>query len=390
MNPKNKPSKPPTNLRRYRGAFSLRIFLANTAMVCGSLIFLFVAAELALRVLGVAPQTATALSAYFQYDAETGWRGQPNVAMDFTTTAFTGYTSHGQDGFRTISKSPQDASTVVWCLGDSGTWGWGVNDGETYVDRLNERSDAQTVFRNLGVCGFSTAQQHLLLQDMLNQQKVPPPDLVLVLFCWNDLPENVDWKDQSPARPYYSVKGDEVQLRNYPTPVSVMNWRAWLKRHSLAYNHLNFHLMRAKQALKNRKATHQNDVPPPRSEQEWIALKHGYSQIRDLCAQQNIKFVPIFLPPGLIRQGLDIKPESQAWDDELRRQFDQMANGLSLEVLDISDDVLAYFKSKGQDAPRLSFVGDPHFNAIGHQLIADSVGRVLSRFLPIASPAHSD
>ncbi len=355
--------------------------LAKIALVCGSLVFMFLAAEVALRVLGIEPQTATALNAYFQYDSEAGWGGRPNVGMRFATTAFAGYTSHGPDGFRTVSKAYRGAKKVVWCVGDSGTWGWGVNDGETYTDGLNNLSPADTAFRNLGVCGFSTVQEHLMIRHLLEKFPDQKPSTVLLLFCENDLPENVDDKDQSPPRPYYLVANGEVELHNYPTQASSMSVRSWFKRHSLAYNHLNFYLTMAKRAMKNRDFTGQPAVPEQRPGSEWAALRHGYEQIRDLCVRNNIQFVPVFLAGITLRYGDRMTPELGASEEATRAKFIGMTESLGLDAIDLTPDMKAYFTTQGQDAERLSFKRDPHFNANGHALISRAVWAKLGREL---------
>jgi hypothetical protein len=368
---------PPT----VKPGFSIKIFLANTAMVCGSLLVTFLAAEILLRAFNIEPKTATALNSYFQYDPQTGWNGRPNAAMRFATTAFAGYTSHGPDGFRKIAKSPQDASTVVWCVGDSGTWGWGVSDGETYVDRLNEKCGPQAAFRNMGICGFATAQQHLLIKNLLEKQPEQMPKLILLLFCPNDLPENVDWQDQTPPRPYYHVENGTVELKNYPTGRSSMSFRSWLKRNSLAYNHLNFYLIMAKRAMKNRDILGNKSVPADSPDDQWLALKHGYRQIRDTCNEHGVMFMPVYLPGVVLRHGAETTPELHDYDERVRTRFTQMARDLSLDVVDISDEVRGHFTTHGTEAPRLSFIGDPHFNDRGHLLIADAIWSRLGRYL---------
>jgi len=376
------PASPP----KPREGFNPRKFLANLLLVCGSLLFTFLAAELAMQMLGVEPKTATALNSYFQYDPETGRTGQPNAGMRFATTAFAGYTSHGPDGFRTISKSPVDASTVVWCLGDSGTWGWGVSDGQTYVDRLNELSDDRTVFRNMGVCGFATAQQYLLIRHQLQTHPDQSPRLILLLLCENDLPENVDYHDQDPPRPYYSVHNDDVELRNYPAPLSSMSLRSWLKRNSLAYNHLNFYITMAKRASKNRMETGYADAPPPNPEEQWTALRHGYQQIKQLCDEKNITFRPVFVQEYFFRQGFATPPPVQTFGDQQQARFLATMKELSIDALDITPEVYRFYETHQGTPPRLSFVDDPHFNADGHRLIGDAIWAHLGQSL--AAQAH--
>ncbi len=364
----------PSSDSKPRKGFDFRIFCINTMLVCGSLLFTFVVAEIVLRVLGVEPKTATALNSYFQYDPQTGWTGRPNAAMRFATTAFSGYTSHGPDGFRVIAKPYETASNVVWCIGDSGTWGWGVSDGETYVDRLNELADEQTVFRNLGVCGFSSAQQYLLIRSLVEKHPDQIPDTILLLFCGNDLPENVDWQDQSPPRPYYTISDDgTVEMKNYPTAMSSMSIRSWLKRNSLAYNHLNFYLIFAKRVLKNRQVTGNFNVPPDSPESQWQVLEYSYTQIRDYCRDQGIKFVPVFLPGSILRFGNTLTPALNDYDERTRARLHQVTDNLGLDLFDITEDVRDYFTIQRDESERLSFVRDPHFNAKGHRLIGDAI-----------------
>ena len=367
-----------------RGGSLLRAVMGRVGLVVGSLVVMFLAVEGALRLFGVEPITATALSSYFQYDAETGWRGRPEVAMQFSTLAFSGYTSHGSDGFRRISRSVQGSPTVVWCVGDSGTWGWGVSDGQTYVDRLNERCGDGIVFRNLGICGYSTVQQYLLLREMLEGQEHPGPDVVLLLFCSNDLPENLDSEDQDPPRPYYLVQGDHVEMVNYPTPRRrvLKSLKTWFRQNSLAFNYLHFYITVAKRGMKDRMAGASVLEVSAGPEDQWRALEHGYTMIRDLCQRHGVTFVPVFLPPAVLRQGHDAQPLVDAYDDALRERFGLMAEAVGVSVIDISKQVRAHFASDPAQAERLAFVGDPHFNARGHELIGQAIWEEIQSFLP--------
>ncbi|MDD2806752.1 MAG: SGNH/GDSL hydrolase family protein, partial [Elusimicrobiales bacterium] len=51
-------------------------------------------------------------------------------------------------------------------LGDSFTFGLGVDDGETFAARLNQETPG-AVFLNIGLAGYSTDQQYLYLKDRL-------------------------------------------------------------------------------------------------------------------------------------------------------------------------------------------------------------------------------
>jgi len=90
-------------------------------------------------------------------------------------------------GFRIDPLAGKTGSRVA-VLGDSFTFGLGVANGETFVSRLNAGSDDGRHYLNLGVPGYSTDQELLLLKKTGNALK---PDIVLlVVYLANDLFDN--------------------------------------------------------------------------------------------------------------------------------------------------------------------------------------------------------
>jgi hypothetical protein len=199
-------------------------------LLAGSLALTFAVLEAGLRCAGFKPQTATVLSTYFQWDAQAGWRGRPNAQCRFTTTNFDVQISHGPNGFRRCGYDgplAADASSphrVVWCVGDSMTWGWGVDDGKTFVDCLNRQSADGTRYRNLGHPGFSPIQEYLLLKELFDAGYSPAQ--VLILFCINDLKDNVDGRDQSPhARTCVALTGSgKSRTPRHPARTPRVGW----------------------------------------------------------------------------------------------------------------------------------------------------------------------
>jgi lysophospholipase L1-like esterase len=397
---------------------------AKLTLLVGSLFFAGLMLELGLRVVGVRPQTATVLSTYFQYDAETGWRGKPGAASRFATTNFDVFVSHDAEGFRRGGyEAPLATDTTVshpitWVLGDSGTWGWGVDDGKTYVDGLNRLSTDGTRYRNLGHCGFSSVQQYLLLKDLFG--KGFKPKEVVVLFCGNDLHENLDDRDQSPARAYLKVADDQATLMNHPTP-KAGGWGlgTWLKNHSLVWNHAHFYATRAKLRWKEKKAAEAakpatavigagkevsrlSDVivgsaglpirvttspsvadltaSPERTKlvtemaaqskssteakpalnapaEQVIGLKHAYRLMRDLCLEHGVKLY-------IVNDGPAVVPT--------------VCDELGVTWFDLSKRWREYQNSPEKDQSPY-FATDPHFNEFGHRLIAEGMHGELTR-----------
>lgn len=93
------------------------------------------------------------------------------------------------DGFRG-ARPLGDAKMVA--LGDSFTFGWGVNEEATWVGLL-ERSLGETVY-NLGIHDSSPRQEYLLLEHLLEEGKLALSHgmLLWLIFEGNDLEDSYD------------------------------------------------------------------------------------------------------------------------------------------------------------------------------------------------------
>jgi hypothetical protein len=346
--------------------------LARCGLVLASLGLTFATAEIVLRATGCQPRTSTVLSTFFQPHAELGWTGRPNAACQFVTSSFDVKITHGPDGFRTcpgaaLEGEPQPASEVVWCLGDSYVWGWGVPDGETFVDQLNRRNARRRVFRNLGVSGFNSVQEYLLLRDML--AKEPAPDHVLLTFCENDLADNL-----ADDHPRFSVDGDRFEIEAPRGLSYARQFGSWLKRHSLAFNYLDFYIARARNRLHGGStaagtsrpdpaalaALELQDAPPWTESVSWRALHHAYGLIQAMCAERQIQF-------------------SVVWQSEMPapRQLARVMDDLSIPLLDLSGS-LGEQRQVGQIEGPLLFPWDGHYTPRGHAMVAKAIESHLS------------
>ena len=352
---------------------------AKLLLSLATFVLLLVLLELGLRISGARPMTATVLSAYFEPDANTGWRGRPNVSMIFEKTGFSVLTSHGPDGFRKLLKplppAAADAasSQEVWVFGDSFVWGWGVEDGKTFVDLLNETS-GEKVFRNCGQAGFSSVQENILLTALLDQERPRVPGMVLILFGENDFHENMYAKRVRPPRPQYAIENDQPVLKNFPSKANAgYRFRVWIKKHSLAYNYLYFHAKRIMAGMKNRRSTGQANVPPQPSDRKWRVMRHVFSLIKERCDEYGIRLAVVYPADHEQRAGANPSQTLRRRSDEVRDRFVAMCGELDVAVIDMTGDVRDHFGRDPDKIEPLAFPNDGHPTRAGHRLIAHAI-----------------
>lgn len=153
---------------------------------------------------------------YLGWSLSSNWQGQ-HRHHDFTVNY-----SINRNGFR--GELPPDAennTSRYVVLGDSFTFGFGVNNDETFVHLLNVESQPEEIFFNLAVPGYSTDQELLLLQKKVSAYD--PEHLILMAYLGNDL-----YDSQLPfplqannAKPYFELGPDnsELILKNSPVPL---------------------------------------------------------------------------------------------------------------------------------------------------------------------------
>lgn len=351
--------------------FGWRLALLRAGLAASGIVALLIALELGLRIVDVRLPTASVLSVYFEHDAVLGWRGAPNAEARFVTSSFDALISHDAEGWRrtaVTSSLDDDADSprqVVWCVGDSMTWGWGVDDGQTYVDQLNRLAGPRTQYRNLGVVGYSAVQEYLLLKQQFERGR--KPDQVVVFFCGNDWEENLLSRAETP-RPVVRFHEGAWTIDASPIPKS-FTWqiRTWLRRHAYSFTFLNYHYRRATdrrtkpgQADRNPTATAEITV------QEREALKFVYGEIRDLCRSHQVAFCvasDFWRPPELAEVCRELDVPLLCAAAELPPGYDPQAVGPEQSV---------------------QFVADPHWTPLGHELVARSIRHGLERSSAIA------
>jgi len=157
-----------------------------------------------------------------EFDSALGWRGIPDFTGTFRQPFATLPLSQNSRGFRDAKRDlakPEGVRRML-CVGDSFTWGWGVEHDAIYTHVLERMLIAEgrgVEVINAGVKGYGTVQCLLYLLDEGFEYA---PDVVVYQVCMNDIDENATplFENKWP-RPYGVLTDDgELAIEGRPVP----------------------------------------------------------------------------------------------------------------------------------------------------------------------------
>src|ERR1041385_5073108 len=141
-------------------------------------------------------------SLMYRYDAQLGWFPEPNSKHVFTGSR-TITVQHNSRGFRDIEPLKTGKPAIAF-LGDSFVWGVDVEASERFTDKLQARHPEWNVY-NLGVSGYGTDQEYLLLDKYFDEYK---PRVVFLIFCSSNDDSDNCWNIRGGYyKPYCVLKG---------------------------------------------------------------------------------------------------------------------------------------------------------------------------------------
>lgn len=139
------------------------------------------------------------------------------------TVHFRGWSARMENGYRVTPDSNPDADCTIAFIGDSFTFGWGVDDHETYPNVLAQRFDIRAV--NRGIHGYG-------IDEIVRE--------------WS--------QTEADGYVYLAVPGDEQKYPDLPRPVPLFSWSS-----ALTY-------------YRWRKTVQQVEPPAPAARQEYVQL----------------------------------------------------------------------------------------------------------------------
>jgi len=255
------------------------------------------------------------------------------------------------------------AQNRVWIVGDSMTFGWGVEREETFgavLQQLSGRSTYSVASPGCNICGY-----HALIARMPSDLK--PSGVVLGLVLENDI-RTYDCLAEGKAEDENPAAGDDSHLS------SVMQVKVWLTGHSAVYNLVTASAKRVPAlteglitlGLVNRPhADHQVAASSPRPEE----VASSANEI-DLLRQRLPEGTPfvVLVAPG--------RAELANGDPYYRLLRQKMTTALAERHIDVID-MHSTFAVAGF-APT-HFAHDGHWTALGHRLAGQALADWFAR-----------
>jgi GDSL-like Lipase/Acylhydrolase len=211
----------------------LRRLLSNLLLAGVAVVATLGLAELAARHVLPEWRPENGSRLFWRYDPLLGWSHQPGSEGIHEKADFAVHVVTSAQGLR--DRLYPEARVPGLCrmiaVGDSFTWGFGVEDGQIWHERI-EAAHPDWEILNAGVAGYATDQELLYLEK---RGLAFQPDVVLLLLHPNDFLENAERGTSGYYKPRFVLHpGGELELTQMPVPHGTLEQRfdRWLHYHT--------------------------------------------------------------------------------------------------------------------------------------------------------------
>ncbi len=356
----------------------------NIGLILCSIIFFLLIFEVALRLGGWKVVTFYPLAGFHQFDADLGWSQIPNHEASFRGRDFNVRIKTNSYGFRDaeypLSRRPGMKRVVV--IGDSYTWGWGVEQEEVFC-KVAEREIKNTEFLNLGHNAYGTAQQYLLFKKLGIRFS---PDLTVVAFFYNDIYENYE---NSLKRPNFRLEGGKLILKNGPRSLSIdSKINQFLQRNLLFYNFIDYRFAMLKQLGKPFNMVYNGIVEcfyKKYSEETKAAWDLTDALLLKIDEVTHHKLLIMYIPANLqveneiyqkalIASNLDERKIDLLGPNKMLKEFSERHR---IPFLDLTSS----FRRAHEKKVPIYFQHDGHLTREGHNLAGHELGEKVKKLL---------
>lgn len=327
---------------------------------------------------------------FYHYDETLGSVCKPNTEGIFASSEFTTHVKINSKGLRDreYNYNKPDGIKRIVVLGDSTTWGIGVEDEERFTEVLEDSllKDVQVI--NMGVSGYGNDQELLTLKS---EGVKYDPDLVIVVFSFgNDVSDNMN----SAGKPMFVLNVDnELILTNVPVSRKsnatdkqnnlFVSFQRFFQKHSHTY-HFAFNRLMTNPIGKNLLVTLLAKLGLTEEYGRWYnlfsntytpELQYGWNlteailkEIDVIAKENNAKTLIVLstLQFQVYDDGIMTHDFNISKPNDILVDFGKENNIPAL-------DLLPEFRKHAENGEQLHFYKDGHWNANGHKLAAELI-----------------
>jgi lysophospholipase L1-like esterase len=332
---------------------------------------------------------------FFQRDGAGPLRLRPHVRRRHASPEWSVLVETNGRGRRDRDAPPRPRQPVVLGLGDSMSFGWGVEQGEAFPSLLEDTLGGPEQVRvvNASVPGTGTTDQRDLLRELIAE--VPAEVVFVSFFVGNDFHDVA-----AGGAAQYDVVDGALVAKDTPRGGS-QRVQAWVKRNSYlaqvaAQQLWRFQQHRAEAVPAERRAhpglagrdrklreyleLHLREDLPPRLAEGVQATADALSEMQDMSRRRGARFVLAVIPRSFQVYDQDRRRWQAAyalrdedWDmDRPQRILAAWAEAHGAELVDL---LPAFREAAARPGPRLYFFPDSHLNPAGHAVAARELAR---------------
>lgn len=293
--------------------------LANFILVVFSSVLAILVIDLVSYNVFDSRKLGTGAKQFFQFSRLLGWEHRPNAEgtwyayKDGTRT----HVKINSYGFADSDRSTEKTRPRIALIGDSTTEFWEVAENSRGQFVLEEMMDGDFEVLNFGLRGAGTDQQYIRL---VNQVIDFAPDIVVYLFCINDIANNVSTGD----KPYFVIDPDApngLRVQGYPLRSESIEKDSWLRillEKSFTLRNIKYFVAGIKTHLRTHVPLDEHFELRPfkriydiEDERRISLLKNLISAMHQFTREREIKFL---LVEGVYKPALDTALRQQVLD----------------------------------------------------------------------------
>ncbi len=305
-----------------------------------------------------------------EYHSTCGWKIAQNWSGRHQHYDYDVRYSTNEEGMRNSSPVAGQTDVRTLVIGDSFTFGLGVNDADTFVSQLNTHMATNgTEYINGGIPGYAPDQEIAWMNEAIAMVK--PRHVLLVVYLGNDLVDlGLPFPLQAPYAKPYATLDDRDQLVINNVPVPKVSKPPALRQKAMA-NYIMEEMdvswignMRIVQLIRDFGLMLPADIDKSLERKMEPSLKLFDAVLGEMISTLPLDLTLVFLPgSSVINSPRSISAKYQLL---VRDGLINIAKGRDLDYLDLS-------QALSTAGPDLYYENDGHLTPKGHLVVAKAI-----------------